>query len=79
MLLLVLFFLLLPLYLPHVLSSALAAAACLRSLAGFGFPLFAPAMYGALGFGKGDTILAVVAIVIGCPAYVCIPFLPISR
>ncbi|KAJ8585549.1 MFS general substrate transporter [Rhizopogon salebrosus TDB-379] len=49
-------------------ASALAAAACLRSLAGFGFPLFAPAMYGALGFGKGDTILAVVAIVIGCPA-----------
>ncbi|THH30522.1 hypothetical protein EUX98_g3665 [Antrodiella citrinella] len=39
-----------------------------RSLAAFGFPLFAPAMYKALGFGKGDTILAVVAVVIGCPA-----------
>ncbi|KAG1879260.1 uncharacterized protein F5891DRAFT_1097242 [Suillus fuscotomentosus] len=39
----------------------------LRSLAGFGFSLFAPAMY-KLGFGKGDTILAVVAIVVGCPA-----------
>ncbi|KAG1731347.1 uncharacterized protein EDB91DRAFT_1154613 [Suillus paluster] len=25
-------------------------------------------MYNALGFGKGDTILAIVAIVIGCPA-----------
>ncbi|KAF8836362.1 MFS polyamine transporter [Paxillus ammoniavirescens] len=49
-------------------ASALAAASCLRSLAGFGFPLFAPAMYSTLGFGKGDTILAVVAIVIGCPA-----------
>ncbi|KIJ04756.1 hypothetical protein PAXINDRAFT_94341, partial [Paxillus involutus ATCC 200175] len=49
-------------------ASALAAVSCLRSLAGFGFPLFAPAMYSALGFGKGDTILAVVAIVIGCPA-----------
>ncbi|KAG2157948.1 MFS polyamine transporter [Suillus bovinus] len=49
-------------------ASALAAVSCLRSLAGFGFPLFAPAMYKALGFGKGDTILAVVAIVIGCPA-----------
>ncbi|KAG2067617.1 MFS general substrate transporter [Suillus decipiens] len=49
-------------------ASALAAVSCLRSLAGFGFPLFAPAMYNALGFGKGDTILAVVAIVIGCPA-----------
>ncbi|KAI0077547.1 MFS polyamine transporter [Panus rudis PR-1116 ss-1] len=49
-------------------ASALAAVAFLRSLAGFGFPLFAPAMYKALGYGKGDTILAVVAIVVGCPA-----------
>jgi len=50
--------------------TALAAIIFLRSLAGFGFPLFAPAMYNALGYGKGDTILAVVAIVVGCPAYV---------
>jgi hypothetical protein len=49
---------------------ALAAVAFLRSLAGFGFPLFAPTMYNALGYGKGDTVLASVAIVIGCPAYV---------
>ena len=40
----------------------MAAVSCLRSLAGCGFPLFAPAMYSALGFGKGDTVLAVVAI-----------------
>lgn len=52
-------------------DTALAAVSCLRSLAGCGFPLFAPAMYSALGYGKGDTILAVVAIVIGCPAYGC--------
>lgn len=44
-----------------------------RSLAGFGFPLFAPAMYNALGYGKGDTILAAVSILIGVPAYV-LPF-----
>ena len=50
--------------------TALAAVIFLRSLAGFGFPLFAPAMYSALGYGKGNTILAVVAIVVGCPAYV---------
>lgn len=50
--------------------SALAAVTFLRSLAGFGFPLFAPAMYNALGYGKGDTILACCAIVIGIPAYV---------
>jgi hypothetical protein len=49
-------------------SSALAAVAFLRSLAGFGFPLFAPAMYKSLGYGKGNTILAVVAVVLGCPA-----------
>ncbi|KAF9031107.1 MFS polyamine transporter [Hymenopellis radicata] len=49
-------------------ASAIAAVNCLRSLAGFGFPLFAPAMYAKLGYGKGATILAVVAIVIGCPA-----------
>ncbi|KAF8430462.1 MFS polyamine transporter [Boletus edulis BED1] len=49
-------------------GTALAAVAFLRSLAGCGFPLFAPAMYSALGYGKGDTVLAAVAIVIGCPA-----------
>ncbi|KAG6860812.1 hypothetical protein C0995_007313 [Termitomyces sp. Mi166 len=54
-------------------ASALAAVACLRALAGFGFPLFAPAMYNALGYGKGNTILACVAIVLGCPAYVLKP------
>jgi hypothetical protein len=41
------------------LRTALAAVAFLRSLAGFGFPLFAPAMYSALGYGKGVTILAI--------------------
>ncbi|KAF9042749.1 MFS polyamine transporter [Hymenopellis radicata] len=52
-------------------ASALSAVACLRALAGFGFPLFAPAMYNALGYGKGVTVLAVISITIGCPA----PFL----
>ncbi|KAH9945465.1 MFS polyamine transporter [Epithele typhae] len=52
-------------------ASALAAVTFLRSLAGFSFPLFAPAMYQALGFGKGDTILAAFAIAVGIPS----PFL----
>ncbi|KXN92044.1 hypothetical protein AN958_10031 [Leucoagaricus sp. SymC.cos] len=52
-------------------ASALAAASFLRSLAGFGFPLFAPVMYAKLGYGKGDTILACASIALGCPA----PFL----
>ncbi|KAF7356179.1 MFS polyamine transporter [Mycena venus] len=53
---------------PLYAASALAAVSFLRSLCGFGFPLFAPAMYMKLGYGKGDTILAVIGIVIGCPA-----------
>ncbi|KAF8800056.1 MFS polyamine transporter [Phlegmacium glaucopus] len=52
-------------------ASALAATSCLRSLAGFGFPLFAPAMFAKLGYGKGDTVLACFAIALGVPA----PFL----
>ena len=42
----------------------------LWSLAGFGFPLFAPAMFHALGYGKGCTVLAGVSIVLGCPTYI---------
>ncbi|KAK0347746.1 hypothetical protein LTR91_011316 [Friedmanniomyces endolithicus] len=49
-------------------ASAVAAISCLRSLAGFGFPLFAPAMYNALGYGWGNSLLAFVAIAIGVPA-----------
>jgi len=53
--------------------TALAAVNCLRALAGFGFPLFAPIMYDKLGYGKGDTVLACLAIGLGCPAYVLPP------
>ena len=49
-------------------ASAIAAATVLRSLAGFGFPLFAPAMYQALGFGWGNSLLGFVAIALGVPA-----------
>jgi hypothetical protein len=48
--------------------TALASVGCLRSLFGFAFPLFAEQMYRKLGYGKGDTILAVIAVVIGCPS-----------
>ncbi|KAG1839999.1 MFS polyamine transporter [Suillus subalutaceus] len=64
----VLDYLVLTLHISNIPHSALAAVSCLRTLAGFGFPLFAPAMYKALGFGNGNTILAVAAILIGCPA-----------
>ena len=53
--------------------TALAAVSFLRSLAGFGFPLFAPAMFKALCYGVGNTVLAAIATAIGCPA--CVTFL----
>ncbi|KAF2202184.1 putative MFS multidrug transporter [Delitschia confertaspora ATCC 74209] len=49
-------------------ASAIAAATVLRSSAGFGFPLFAPAMYGALDYGWGNSLLGFLAIAIGVPA-----------
>jgi len=55
---------------PRYSASALAAVSCFRSLAGFGFPLFAPYMYDSLGYGKGDTILAAFCLGIGSPALI---------
>ncbi|KAL8278774.1 hypothetical protein RQP46_008843 [Phenoliferia psychrophenolica] len=49
-------------------ASALAAATCLRSLCGFGFPLFAPYLFASLGYGWGCTLLAGLAIGAGWPA-----------
>ncbi|KAH6607853.1 mfs multidrug transporter [Trichoderma cornu-damae] len=49
-------------------ASAVAAVTVLRSLAGFGFPLFAPAMYDKLGYGIGGTVLAAIAIGLGWPS-----------
>ncbi|KZT04894.1 MFS general substrate transporter [Laetiporus sulphureus 93-53] len=48
-------------------ASALAAASVLRSLFGFGFPLFAGPMFAALGDGPGNSLLAGLSIVIGVP------------
>jgi multidrug resistance protein len=52
-------------------ASAVGAATVLRSLAGFGFPLFASYMYDALDYGWGNSLLAFIGIVLGWPA----PFL----
>ncbi|TVY57264.1 Efflux pump vrtL [Lachnellula cervina] len=49
-------------------ASAIGAATVLRSLAGFGFPLFAPYMYKALHYGWGNSLLAFIAIGLGWPA-----------
>ncbi|KAI1157152.1 major facilitator superfamily domain-containing protein [Nemania diffusa] len=52
-------------------ASAVSAGTVFRSLAGFGFPLFAPSLYGRLGYGWGNTLLALLGVVIGWPG----PFL----
>ncbi|CZR63476.1 related to multidrug resistant protein [Phialocephala subalpina] len=49
-------------------ASAVGAATVLRSLAGFGFPLFAPYMYAKLHYGWGNSLLAFIAIALGWPA-----------
>jgi MFS family permease len=49
-------------------ASAIGAATVLRSLAGFGFPLFAPYMYARLGYGWGNSLLGFLAIALGWPA-----------
>ncbi|KAH6871772.1 major facilitator superfamily domain-containing protein [Thelonectria olida] len=49
-------------------ASGLAAAVVLRSLAGFGFPLFAPYLNKALGYGWGSSVLGILSIAIGIPA-----------
>ncbi|CAL8576335.1 hypothetical protein XPA_002222 [Xanthoria parietina] len=49
-------------------ASAIAAATVLRSLAGFGFPLFAPYMYDKLGYGWGNSLLGFLAVGLGLPA-----------
>lgn len=53
---------------PDHTSSASAASQFLKSLTAFGFPLFAPKMYQALGYGWGNSTSAFVAITIGIPA-----------
>ena len=53
-----------------LIIAALASVSILRSIAGFGFPIFAPGMFRSLGYGMGNTVLAVIAVVIGVPAYV---------
>ncbi|EHK50776.1 hypothetical protein TRIATDRAFT_233373, partial [Trichoderma atroviride IMI 206040] len=53
---------------PTYTASAMAACAFLRSLAGFGFPLFAPYLYSDLGYGWGTSVLAFISIGVGIPA-----------
>lgn len=49
-------------------ASATGAAAFLRTMAGFSFPLFAPKMYDTLGLGWGNSLLAFISLVMGLVA-----------
>ncbi|KAL6151024.1 hypothetical protein ACJQWK_10718 [Exserohilum turcicum] len=49
-------------------ASGMAATTVLRSLAGFLFPLFAPAMYKGLDFGWGNSLLGFISLGMGVPA-----------
>ncbi|KAH7876957.1 MFS general substrate transporter [Lentinula edodes] len=49
-------------------ASAISGVVSFRAFAGFGFPLFADELYGKLGYGWGNSILALICLVIGCPA-----------
>ncbi|CAO2655467.1 Nn.00g105310.m01.CDS01 [Neocucurbitaria sp. VM-36] len=46
-------------------SSALAATQFLRSLSAFLFPLFAPKLYNAMGYGWGNTAVGLLALLFG--------------
>ncbi|CZT14532.1 related to multidrug resistant protein [Ramularia collo-cygni] len=49
-------------------ASATGAAAFVRTMAGFSFPLFAPTMYDKFGVGWGNSILAFIALTLGMAA-----------
>ncbi|KAK7699905.1 hypothetical protein SLS64_011336 [Diaporthe eres] len=50
-----------------VSASAVSAITVTRSIAGFLLPLPAPIMYERLGYGWGNTLLALVGVVLGFP------------
>lgn len=49
-------------------ASASAACCFVRSLGAFAFPMFAPSLFAALGYGWGGSVLVLAAVVIGVPA-----------
>ncbi|MCJ1403418.1 hypothetical protein MMC11_006641 [Xylographa trunciseda] len=53
---------------PGYTASATAASQFLRSITAFVFPIFAPAMYQALGYGWANSLLGFLGLMIGVPA-----------
>lgn len=56
------------------LASASAASQFLRNVAAFAFPIFAPAMYHGIGYGWGNSLLALVSLALAAPAPVVLWF-----
>lgn len=50
---------------PTYTASASAQGQFVRALSGFTFPLFAPYLYESLGYGYGNTVLAMTALLLG--------------
>lgn len=48
-------------------ASAGAASQLIRNIFAFAFPIFAPFLYKAIGYGFGNTVLAAIALVLGLP------------
>lgn len=55
-------------------ASAAAAGAFMRTIAGFGFPLFAPSLYETMGVGWGNTFLGLVTLVLAIPSPIALWF-----
>lgn len=55
-------------------ASATSAAAFVRTIAGFGFPLFAPSLYKALGLGWGNSVLGFASLGLGIVAPILLWF-----
>ena len=56
---------------PLYAASAIGTVTLVRNIPGTCFPLFAPSLYDRLGFGWGNTVLALVSVCIGFP----VPFI----
>jgi hypothetical protein len=50
---------------PRYAASAISTINVAKSVTGFGFPLFAPAMYDSLDYGWGNSILAFISLAVG--------------
>jgi hypothetical protein len=48
-------------------ASSNAASRVLSNILGFAFPIFAPELYAALGYGWGNSLLGFIFVALGCP------------